>query len=400
MHVHEHEHVRQQEPAPTLNFDLTADDDDAATDVELGQDDDELRKANAAEQLPNGPIAPSLITRNPAGGVGVYPPYGDAPPWVQDISAGIMGLHNKVDMSRTELAQYGAEIQAQGVRVSHLEAVAHEHTQQILEAQKQIHYYDARIKELDRLQDFEKRLADLEAAKRSLTPPRNMNRGPASPRSPRSSIADSRDEEGGLDIIVGGWTDAKKADAQQEVANMFQSIGMPQAYHDLWAPYSRTNFIKVQLAFEDPNAQIKVRRAKQLQILEKLKSSRFTSGVPGSENNKIWATKSKTREERERVRALVLTKEFLKHLPGHQNRAPIPEQDIEILWNGRLFVHRHQLLGSMDRDGEPAVNDYIISDARGNHIPWYVKSAPFEALTGYPASELGDLWAAHCPSGP
>ena len=51
-----------------------------------------------------------------------------------------------------------------------MEAVAHEHTQQILEAQKQIQYYDARIRELDRLQDFEKRLADLEAAKRSLTP--------------------------------------------------------------------------------------------------------------------------------------------------------------------------------------------------------------------------------------
>ena len=50
MHAQVHEHVRQQEPAPTLNLDLTADDDDAATDVELGQDDDELRKANAAEQ--------------------------------------------------------------------------------------------------------------------------------------------------------------------------------------------------------------------------------------------------------------------------------------------------------------------------------------------------------------
>ena len=96
----------------------------------------------------------------------------------------------------------------------------------------------------------------------------------------------------------------------------------------------------------------------------------------------------------------MLTMEFLKHLPGHQDKTPIPEQDIEILWNGRLFVHRQQLLGSMDRDGEPAVNDYILSDARGNHIPWYVKSAPFEALTGYPASELGDRWAAHCPSGP
>ena len=188
--------------------------------------------------------------------------------------------------------------------------------------------------------------------------------------------------------------------AQQEVANMFKAISMSDAYDELWAPYSRTNFIKVQIVFSDPNAHIKVRRARQLQILEKLKSKRFTSGVPGSEGNKIWATKSKTREERERVRALVLTKEFLRNLPGHEGKPKIPENDIEIIWNGRLFVHHHQLLGNMDRDGEPVANVHIISDARGNHIPWFVRSSQFEALTGYPAAELADLWEAHCPSNP
>ncbi|CAE7607351.1 unnamed protein product [Symbiodinium sp. CCMP2592] len=193
---------------------------------------------------------------------------------------------------------------------------------------------------------------------------------------------DELQDEGDLDIIIGGWTDAKKADAQQEVANMFSAIGFPDSYDDLWAPYSRTNFIKVQLVFKDPQAHIKFRRVQQLQILDKLKTKRFTSGVPGSEGNKIWATKSKTKEERERVRALVLTKEFLKHLPGHNNKPPIPERDIEIMWNGRLFVHQYQLLGSMDRDGEPVVNDFIISDARGNHIPWYVRASQFESLTG------------------
>ena len=243
-------------------------------------------------------LAPTLFSRNPAGGTGPLPVSADAPPWVQEISSGILSLHNKVDLSRTELAQYGAEIQAQGIRVSHLEAVAQEHTQQLFEAQRQIQIYEARIKELDKIQDIEKRLSELEAAKRCLTPPRtSVIRGPPSPRCPRStrsSAGDSRDEEGDLDIIVGGWSDAKKADAQQEVANMFREINMADAYDELWAPYSRTNFIKVQIVFSDPNAHIKVRRARQLQILEKLKAKH------GSEGNKIWATKSKTREERER----------------------------------------------------------------------------------------------------
>ena len=184
------------------------------------------------------------------------------------------------------------------------------------------------------------------------------------------------------------------------MANIFAAIGMPDSYNDLWAPYSRTNFIKVQLVFPDPNAHIKFRRVHQLKVLEQLKAKKFTSGVPGSEGNRIWATKSKTREERERVRALVLTKEFLKNLPGCQNRPSIPEKDIEIVWNGRLFVHHLQLLSSMDRDGEPNANDFIISDARGNHIPWFVRSAQFEELTGYPAAQLADLWEQHCPRNP
>ena len=129
----------------------------------------------------------------------MYPLSSDAPPWIHELQSGIMGLHNKVDMSRSELAQYGAEIQAQGIRVSHLEAVAQEHTQQLLQAQTQVKHFESRIAELDKIQELEKRISELEAAKRYLTPPRHT--GPPSPRSPRSSTGESRDEEGNLDII-------------------------------------------------------------------------------------------------------------------------------------------------------------------------------------------------------
>ena len=161
---------------PPASFDLTADDeDDEADDAEENQetqrdgDDDELKTAaphtftayNAAPPAPG-----SHQTGNPAGGVGMYPLSSDAPTWIQELQSGIMGLHNKVDMSRSELAQYGAEIQAQGIRVSHLEAVAQEHTQQLLQAQTQIKHFESRIAELDKIQELEKRISELEAAKR------------------------------------------------------------------------------------------------------------------------------------------------------------------------------------------------------------------------------------------
>ncbi|CAE7472602.1 unnamed protein product, partial [Symbiodinium necroappetens] len=276
-----------------------------------------------------------------------------APPWIHDLHAGIMGLHNKVDLSR--------------------------------------------LKELDKIQGLEKRITDLEASRRSLTPPRSLRGGDQSPRSPRSSVGSREDSSSDLDIIVGGWVDAKRADAQQEVTNMFSAIQMTSAVKELWAPYSRTNFIKVQLAFPDEQAHISVRRLFQWRVIEKLKVMKFTSGVQGSTGNKIWATKSKSPEERARVRALVVTKEFLKALPGKDGAPPIPENDIEIVWNGRLFVHQHQFLGCMDRDGEPSSEDLILSDSRGNHMPWFVKASVFEAATGYPGSgksleEVATAW--------
>ena len=404
---------REPVPNPTATFDLTIDDDDDDADLEGDGDDRTAKDSQHSDKSPAGPPplpSDELDSANaerprhvrpspqPAAGVGVYPLPVEAPPWIHDLHAGIMGLHNKVDLSRSEMAHFGTELQQQGVRVSCLESVSHDHTQQLQQAQQQILQLESRLKELDKIQGLEKRITDLEASRRSLTPPRSLRGGDQSPRSPRSSVGSREDSSSDLDIIVGGWVDAKRADAQQEVTNMFSAIQMTSAVKELWAPYSRTNFIKVQLAFPDEQAHISVRRLFQLRVIEKLKVMKFTSGVQGSTGNKIWATKSKSPEERARVRALVATKEFLKALPGKDGAPSIPENDIEIVWNGRLFVHQHQFLGCMDRDGEPSSEDLILSDSRGNHMPWFVKASVFEAATGYPGSELAELWEKYCPS--
>ena len=393
---------------PTTTFDLTIDDDDAdlAEEGEQLTTKDSQASLHPPEHLPDEldaantekPSPPrSKPVPVPGSGVGMYPLPCEAPPWIQDLHAGIMGLHNKVDLSRSEMAHFGAELQQQGIRVSGLETISSDHSQQLQEAQKQILQLETRIKELDKVQGLERRIAELEASKRSLTPPRSP-RGDVSPRSPRSSVGSREDSNNDLDIVIGGWTDARRSDAQQEVTNMFKAIHMPDAIKEMWAPYSRTNFIKVQLSFPNESSHISVRRLYQLQIIEKLKVMKFTSGVQGSVGSKIWATKSKSPDERAKVRALVVTKEFLKALPGRNGASPIPENELEIVWNGRLFYQQHQFLGCMDRDGEPCSEDYILSDSRGNHMAWFVKASVFEAATGYPGTELADLWEKYCPS--
>ena len=68
---------------------------------------------------------------------------------------------------------------------------------------------------------------------------------------------------------------------------------------------------QVRLTFPNPEAHISVRRQFQTSIVDKLKSKSFTSGVAGSVGSRLWATKSKTPEERAKIRAIVLCKEFI-----------------------------------------------------------------------------------------
>ena len=92
---------------------------------------------------------------------------------------------------------------------------------------------------------------------------------------------------------------------------MLKAVGCDSAVAEKWSPYSRTSFVKVRLTFPNPEAHISVRRQFQTSIVDKLKSKSFTSGVAGSVGSRLWATKSKTPEERAKIRAIVLCKEFI-----------------------------------------------------------------------------------------
>ena len=72
--------------------------------------------------------------------------------------------------------------------------------------------------------------------------------------------------------------------------------------------------------------------------------------------------------KRQKIRALVVTKEFvekLKQRPGRNCEAP------EIDWRGRLYVGVHQLMGNAERE-EPKPEDQFVADSRGSHTQWFV----------------------------
>ena len=346
--------------------------------------------------------APDLPMPNPNYSGALEPP-DIMPPWVREIRDGFYGLHQKADQIHQQMTMYGAEMQAHSVRLSNLEQVSSEHTGKHAN-------HDARIKALE--SKIESLLAQLDnPVIRSRSPSRTGlgtgNRSP-SPRSPRNGFRSPRafgksdgfglgDTED-LDIVVGGWSDARKTDAFDEVRNIFESLQQGDCIDEIWAPYGRTSFAKVKIIFPDPEAHISVRRKFQTQLVNSIRNKNFRSGVVGSEGAKIWATKSKTPEERAKIRAVVLTKEFYKSVPSGEGLACFSDEQIEISWAGKVFIDRFQLLGSVERDGEPKPYDVCIEDSRGNHMNWYLKADVFQQVSGRPKETLQDLWLEKGPT--
>ena len=317
----------------------------------------------------------------------------DMPPWLQDIHQGLQSLHTKADR---QFATFSSELQSQHARLSHLEGISSEHTGRHEATESKVTALERKIRQLE--ESIENRSRSPAA--------RFGNPGHRSPRSPRSlrqggGLRFDEQVEEDLDLVFGGWTDARRDDAIEETRNILRDINSLELAEEIWSPYSRTSFVKVRLVFPDPEAHISKRRKFQTEILEKLKRKSYVSGVPGSEKTKLWMTKSKTPEERSRIRAIVLTKEFYKHLPNVQEGLPHPFNDsnIDISWNGKVFAGQHQLLGSIHREGEPGIHDVLLSDAKGNHLEWYLLSRTFAAASGRPADSLQDCWDRFGSSG-
>ena len=422
-------------PTVTPHYDLTKEDDDRDLSGDKTQKDDEDESGLADDELNGAEIdaiaapaslgpapaslhAPANLINNSefghpqihndnlhapasagaAAGIGaggytgaVFPEV--MPPWVQEIRDGFFGLHQKADRIHQEMSQFGAEIQSHGVRLGTLEQVASEHTIRHETSEQRTKQLEAKIEGLLLQQE--------QGATRSRSPVRTGlgtgNRSP-SPRSPRYTTrsdfsADSED----LDIVIGGWNDARKADAFDEVRNIFKNIQAEHAIDDIWAPHGRTTFAKVKLAFAENQTTLQARRQFQMQIVSKIKNKNFRSGIHGSEGLKVWATKSKTPEERAKIRAVVLTKEFYKNV-ATEGPPKFDEDQIEISWVGKVYIDHFQLLGSVERDGEPQPYDAIIEDSKGNHMNWYIRAEEFHRVTGRPKESLQQIWLESGPT--
>ena len=189
----------------------------------------------------------------------------EMPAWLQEIHQGLQSLHIKADRQYSEIH---TGLQSQDVRISHVEAVTAEHSDQHKLTAAKLRSIEDKIKELEALKD---------AAPRSLRqyPGAGAPRSPRSPRSPRNShfSNDQYDDAPDMDLVAGGWVDARRDDAIEEVKNILRDVSMLDQVDEIWAPYSRTSFVKIRIAFER-DLTIAMKRKTQSALLEKLKAKK------------------------------------------------------------------------------------------------------------------------------
>ncbi|CAE7281298.1 Eno2 [Symbiodinium sp. CCMP2592] len=191
------------------------------------------------------------------------------------------------------------------------------------------------------------------------------------------------------------WTDARSGEAEEEVRNMFRAADAEALIDQLSGPSGRTNFLRVSLAFPE-NASLPRKRQIQKELLDKLKAMKCSSGIDGQNGADLWIQKDRPLEERLRIRAVVLTKNFYNKIPSLAGRPPLPPP--EMVWRGQVFIGQTKLIRNMDDGHEPIATDQIIEDNKGNHTVWFLSSQAFEEVTGRAKETLQQAWLDYGPA--
>ena len=376
---------------------------------DISGEDDELEGARegGSEGWAGTGIVPQhlLSSKPPEGGMGIPPrefvtPINDmpnqhvkvdgAPDWVNSLMQSMQSMHIKQDQQHRDVMGIALEVDEHATRLELLEQVSKENTDVSHDQGRSISQL---AKDVVALQQQTHKLQEALKSSRPNTPQRGRS---PSPRR-LSPISTGREEFSleELDVVIGGWQDAKRTEAEAEVQKIFEAVGLSQGVKTTFSPYPRTNFLRITLNFEDEDAPIGVLRTHQNTVLQKLKAQKFTSGLPGSQGRTLWVTRHRSVEDRIKVRALVTSKEFFQRVPLAEGRTRAPD-GVEIDWRGKLFWGPVQLLGNAVLQ-DPSVYDQLIPDARGNHTQWYIDAKKFQAVTGRADHELQQLWTEYGP---
>ena len=208
------------------------------------------------------------------------------------------------------------------------------------------------------LRDLEKELQAVKSA------PRYAQCG-----TPRQGGGESEVDE--LQVVIGGWREARREDIELEVQTMFEGIRGSALLKRVYVPYVRCGFCRCELVYPEPD--IWKQRKLQGVVVQALKDLQYTSQIRGQEGCKFWAARNRSQAERAKIRAILSTRDLcVRHLGEH-----LVDKD----WRGKLWANQVQILHHVEyRDR--AHNTLMLVDAKGNESGWFLDVDQVAAVLG------------------
>ncbi|CAE7852531.1 unnamed protein product [Symbiodinium necroappetens] len=225
--------------------------------------------------------------------------------------------------------------------------------------------------------ELERDLQELKSAPptRNASPVTTPRGAPARSNSPRFD-SDGQREVDELQLVVGGWVEAKREHVESDVRAMFEQLNALPLLKAVFVPYVRSSFCRVELFYTDDN--IWAQRKLQTMVLQHLKAMTFVSRVPGQERSTFWFSRNRTPRERAKIRAILQVQSLCqKYLGDHA---------VDRDWRGKVWANGTQVLFHVEKDRRPE-QTLMLVDARGNETGWFLNVKMLEARLG----EVGDV---------
>ncbi|CAE7897203.1 unnamed protein product [Symbiodinium microadriaticum] len=200
-------------------------------------------------------------------------------------------------------------------------------------------------------------------------------------RSTTASTLGGRPAIDDFQIVIGGWNDAKRGDIEAEIRNLFELNQASPLLHNIHVPFVRSKFARVELLYTGGN--LTERRKVQSLVIEALKKTfrDFKSNISGQESRTLWVTRNRSKEDREKIRALVSIKDWaFKHTSAIL---------IDLDWRGKLWIRGEQVLywHQFRRPDEGAM---MLTNAAGDETGWWVDVRQLSRILAIPVDQVRD----------
>ena len=243
---------------------------------------------------------------------------------------------------------------------------------------------------LTRLQALEGEVKALARHARSPSPALSGGaRSPLRGRSPtplgqRTGREEVPENPADLAVVLGGW----RSEIQGEVEGLLRKLGLQVHVSEIVIPFVRSTFARLNLNISSSTSLPEARKL-QMNLVAELKTAGLKSEIEGSIGADIWALPHRTTEKRNRIKAIVSTKDFCTLHSKSLQPCPIVEFD----WRGRVYIGRYQVLAHVEDDPSFAASAVIYHcDKRGSHTGWLIKVCELSLALCKNASEVHELW--------